>query len=235
MTCTNVSATTIVEQPAVAQQVRAEQSEQVHQRASSPSRRRRPSSSSDTISSEVSGSSGASAGWVPARVRPRRRCAACDRVAPQRGRGRARTRRRARPCRRTAVDRGCRPRRAAAARRPCAGAGSRPRRRGGPRGGAPRSMASNCASTVVGVERGLDDRRDQRLLVGEDPEDRALGDAGGLGDLAGGERGAVREQQREGGLDDAGPPLLGRERGGPGSGRLEGAGGGADGGHRGRQ
>ena len=55
------------------------------------------------------------------------------------------------------------------------------------------------------VEGRLDDGLDQGLLVGEDPEDRALGDAGGLGDLAGGDRRPVGQEQGEGGGDDRGP------------------------------
>ena len=58
----------------------------------------------------------------------------------------------------------------------------------------------------------LDDGGDQLVLVGEDAEDRALGDAGGLGDLARGDHLAVLEQQGEHGLDDHRPPLVGRQR-----------------------
>ena len=65
------------------------------------------------------------------------------------------------------------------------------------------------------VERGVDDGLDQGLLVGEDPEDRAFGDAGGLRDLAGRDRGAVREQQRERRRDDLGPAFGGRQGGCP--------------------
>src|SRR5690606_35726786 len=55
-----------------------------------------------------------------------------------------------------------------------------------------------------------------RLLVGEDPEDRALGDAGRLGDVPGGHRQAMLEQQGEGGLDDGGAALgRGQGRGTP--------------------
>ena len=64
------------------------------------------------------------------------------------------------------------------------------------------------------VERGLDHRGDQLVLVGEDPEDRALGDPGRLGDLPGGDPIAVLEQQRQRGGDDHRPPLVGRQRGG---------------------
>ena len=65
-----------------------------------------------------------------------------------------------------------------------------------------------------GVEGGLDGGVDQRLLVGEDPEDGALGDAGGLGDLAGGDVDALGQQEGHGGGDDGGPSLVGRHRGG---------------------
>ena len=54
------------------------------------------------------------------------------------------------------------------------------------------SIAASSAATGPGVE----DRRhggvDQLVLVGEDAEDRALGDARGLGDLAGRHRPPVR-------------------------------------------
>ena len=66
-----------------------------------------------------------------------------------------------------------------------------------------------------GVERGLDDRDDDLVLVGEDPEDRALGDPGGLGDLPARDPVAVLEQQRQRGRDDRRPPLVGRQRRGP--------------------
>ena len=42
----------------------------------------------------------------------------------------------------------------------------------------------------------------QRVLVGEDPEDRALGDAGRLGDHLGGEGVTVLEEQGADGVDD---------------------------------
>ena len=61
---------------------------------------------------------------------------------------------------------------------------------------------SKAASTAASI---------RRLLVGEDPEDGALGDPGGLGDLAGGEAGALRQQQGHGGGDDGGPALLERQ------------------------
>ena len=56
---------------------------------------------------------------------------------------------------------------------------------------------ASAASSGCGVERGLDDGDDDLVLVGEDPEDRALGDAGRLGDLAGRDPVAVLEQQRQ--------------------------------------
>ena len=67
------------------------------------------------------------------------------------------------------------------------------------------------ASSGAGSSAASIDGGDQRVLVGEDPEDRALGDAGRLGDLAGGDHLAVLEQQREGGVDDRRPPLVGRQ------------------------
>ena len=59
------------------------------------------------------------------------------------------------------------------------------------------------------VERGIDHRRDQALLVREDPEDRAFGDARRFRDLPGRDRGAVRQQQRERRRDDLGAPFGG--------------------------
>ena len=47
-----------------------------------------------------------------------------------------------------------------------------------------------------GVEGGLDDGGDDLVLVGEDAEDRAFGDAGRLRDLAARHPVAVLEQQR---------------------------------------
>ena len=73
-----------------------------------------------------------------------------------------------------------------------------------------------------GVERRVDRRLDQRVLVGEDAEDGALGDAGRLGDLPGGHLRAVLREQRQGGRDQGGPPLLGRQRAGPPSGAPDG-------------
>ena len=64
-----------------------------------------------------------------------------------------------------------------------------------------------------GVQDAGDDRVDHRVLVREDPEDRALGDAGGLGDLPGGDGGAVVADQRDRGGDDRGPAFVGRQRG----------------------
>jgi len=48
-----------------------------------------------------------------------------------------------------------------------------------------------------GVEGRLDDRMEQRVLVGEGPEDGALGDAGGLRDLPGGNGRAVVADERD--------------------------------------
>ena len=78
-------------------------------------------------------------------------------------------------------------------------------------------MAMSAASADGGVEGRLDDGLDQRLLVRKDPEDGAFGDAGGLGDLAGGDRRAVGEDQRERRRDDLGPALGGGQRGGSGA------------------
>ena len=62
------------------------------------------------------------------------------------------------------------------------------------------------------VEGGLDRGHDDLVLVGEDPEDRALGDPGRLGDLAGGQPVAELGQQRDRRGDDRRAPLLGGQR-----------------------
>ncbi len=64
----------------------------------------------------------------------------------------------------------------------------------------------------LGVEGGFDHRRDEALLVGEDPEDRALGDPGRFGDLAGRDGRAVHQQQRQRRGDDLGSAFGGRQR-----------------------
>ena len=193
-----------------------------------PVRVRTPSRKSDTISSDGRGSSRIRAGCVLAMVRPRRRCAASSGSRPdpvavrleQRGE-RAEVRR--------LVPVGH--------RRPAARHLHHPERgaqlpevgdpaaqdldrldRAGPRAESDGSMASERGVRRGGVERRLDHGLDQRLLVREDPEDRALGDAGGLGDLAGGDRGAVGEDQGQRGRDDLGPAL------GRGAGRWLGCG-----------
>ena len=63
----------------------------------------------------------------------------------------------------------------------------------------------------VEVERVLEGRQDQVVLGVEDPEDRALGDAGGVGDLPGGHGAPVLEQQRDGGVDERCAAVVGRE------------------------
>ncbi len=71
-----------------------------------------------------------------------------------------------------------------------------------------------------GVERSVDRGDDHRVLVGEDPEDGALGDARGVGDLAGGHHLAVRDQQRQRGGHDRRAPLIRRHgSGAPGRAR----------------
>ena len=69
---------------------------------------------------------------------------------------------------------------------------------------APRTGSVSSAASMRG--------REQLVLVGEDPEDGALGDAGSRGDLPGGHGFTVLEQQRRGGRDDGCPPFLGRQR-----------------------
>ena len=62
------------------------------------------------------------------------------------------------------------------------------------------------------VERRLEGGVEQLVLVGEDPEDRALGDARGACDLLRGDRLAVLGEQGPHRLDDRRTPLLGRKR-----------------------
>ena len=76
-------------------------------------------------------------------------------------------------------------------------------------------MAASAASTGAGSSAASTAASMTRVLVGEDAEDRAFGDAGGLGDLAGGHVRAVGHEQGNGGGDDRGPPLVGRQGGGP--------------------
>jgi hypothetical protein len=61
----------------------------------------------------------------------------------------------------------------------------------------------------AGVQRGSDHRPEQGLLVREDAEDRALGHAGGLRDLPGADPRAVPQHQRQRGVDQRCPPLVG--------------------------
>ena len=80
------------------------------------------------------------------------------------------------------------PRSSRGTRRAHAGAGSPLRRRGGPRTDSVSSMAANTRFRLASG-RGLHDHCvEQRGLVVEHPEDGAFGDAGRLGDLAGGDR-----------------------------------------------
>ena len=66
------------------------------------------------------------------------------------------------------------------------------------------------------VERLVDAGVDDLVLAVEDPEDRALGDARRLGDLLGADGAALVPQQRDGGGDDRGPPVVGGHRGSAG-------------------
>jgi len=63
----------------------------------------------------------------------------------------------------------------------------------------------------LGLEGVLQDGVDQGVLVGEDPEDRALGDAGRLRDLAGADLAPVLDQQRLGRRHDGSAPFVGGE------------------------
>ena len=76
-------------------------------------------------------------------------------------------------------------------------------------------MAAERRRRRRGVERGLDHRVDQASLSGKTRKIVPSAIAGGLRDLAGGDGGAVREQEREGGGHDGGPAFLGRQRGRP--------------------
>ena len=58
------------------------------------------------------------------------------------------------------------------------------------------------------VERGFERGVEQFVLVGEDPEDRAFGNAGGAGNLLGGDRLAVLGEQGAHGLDDRRPAFF---------------------------
>ena len=62
---------------------------------------------------------------------------------------------------------------------------------------------------VSGLEGPGDRRVDQVVLRVEGPEDRALGDPGGLGDVPGRHRPAVDAQQPQGHVGQLGPALLG--------------------------
>ena len=73
-------------------------------------------------------------------------------------------------------------------------------------------MARERGVDRLGIEGSLDGGLDERLLVREDAEDRALGDAGRLGDLARGDAAAVRDEQRERGGHDGGAAFAGGQR-----------------------
>src|SRR5262249_19510881 len=62
---------------------------------------------------------------------------------------------------------------------------------------------------------GVDHRVEQGGLVGEDPEDRALGDPRRGGDLPGRDGGALLQEQGQRGGHDGGPPFLAGQRGRP--------------------
>ena len=74
------------------------------------------------------------------------------------------------------------------------------------------SIARSALLERLLVEGCLECCVEQLVLVGEDPEDRALGDARRAGDLLRRDRLPVLGEQRAHGLDDRRPPLLGRER-----------------------
>ena len=66
-----------------------------------------------------------------------------------------------------------------------------------------------CELELLLVERRVERGVEELVLVGEDPEDGAFGDAGCVGDLLGGDRFAVLGEQRADRFDDRRSPLLG--------------------------
>ena len=75
-----------------------------------------------------------------------------------------------------------------------------------------RSSSQVAASIRAGLERLGHGGVDELVLGREHPEDRALGDPGGLGDQPGRDVPAVLVEQRQGDGDQRLPPLLRRHR-----------------------
>ena len=90
---------------------------------------------------------------------------------------------------------------------------------------APRPSAPADRGVEVGLRRGrvdglLDRRQHQAPLVREDPEDRALGDAGGPGELAGADVPALLDEERHEHVEDRLAAVLGGHGGGAGGHRT---------------
>ena len=160
-------------------------------------------------------------GWVPAMVRPRRRCAASSGV--RRKRSRSASNSAANPwrsgdwCRSAVAFRVCRQLHhldGGAQLQDVGEPAAEDLHRGDEPGFERQGRVDRGQRGVdgLGVEGGFDDRRDEALLVGEDPEDRALGDPGRFGDLAGRDGRAVHQQQRQRRGDDLGSAFGGRQR-----------------------
>ncbi len=71
-------------------------------------------------------------------------------------------------------------------------------------------QGSNLSDDGVGAQLDLDHSIDDRVLVGKDVEQRALGNFGRSGDLAGGDRPSVLSDQRGGRSDDGRSPFVWR-------------------------
>ena len=86
--------------------------------------------------------------------------------------------------------------------------------------GSDRSIAAQPLEGVGGVEHRCGTGLDELLLAAERTEHRALGDAGGLGDLTGGQRRAVLAQERDRHLDERRAAVVGAQGRGSGGHRT---------------
>ena len=86
--------------------------------------------------------------------------------------------------------------------------------------GKPGSIVTSNRSNGAGSSAASITAPEQLVLVRERTEDGALGDSRRVRDLAGRHHLAVLEQERNGGLDDHRPPLVGRKRRGAPPGRC---------------
>ena len=80
----------------------------------------------------------------------------------------------------------------------------------------PRSIAASSSQVRWTSKTSSSTASIKRVLGGEGPEDGALGDVGGLGDLPGTDLAAELLQQRLGRGDQRGPPFVRGQRGGSG-------------------